>query len=154
MNRRVSRTGQMYEIIVLLAVLLFIVLFFSRAEGFVSESAGPSAAAEAAAPTATATEAVQTAQTAEVAAATPSELADVAMPSSFSSDSIPTPDDELSPRKLRSKKTQTLGLAQGNEYNKTAASKAAKAANACESPEYIRKDRIPCWACTLPMSTD
>lgn len=26
--------------------------------------------------------------------------------------------------------------------------------NSCESPEYIRKDKIPCWGCTLPTSTD
>jgi hypothetical protein len=42
--------------------------------------------------------------------------------------------------------TNSIGLNQGREHNK-------KLNKICQSPDYIRKDSIPCYGCNLPQQS-
>lgn len=53
------------------------------------------------------------------------------------------PVKSITPKQTPQKKlAKSPGLSQGNEYNKNSD-------KGCNSPEYIRKDQIPCWGCTI-----
>ena len=144
----------------LLAIALFVGLYMKRREGFAGSDTGsaastsaptaPTEPSAASAPESAPTQQISITELSEIHGAIPAELNGTIQPSPVDSSpsEIPAEEDKLSPRKLRAKKTKTPSLNQGTEHNKSVAK------NACESPEYIRKDRIPCWACTLPTTTD
>jgi hypothetical protein len=49
--------------------------------------------------------------------------------------------------------TQYMSQGQGQEQGHTDECE-MNTKSACESPDYIQKDKIPCYGCTLPTSTD
>ena len=43
---------------------------------------------------------------------------------------------------------------QAHQFRASRSSNCPDCPNGCQSPDYIKKDSIPCWGCSLPSSTD
>jgi hypothetical protein len=57
-------------------------------------------------------------------------------------------------RSRSAKPMMSPALDQGSQFGARHSPQCSDCPNGCESPDYIKKNSIPCWGCSLPASTD